>query len=71
MVNTLKARAELVQPRAVLDISPDPDDNLILAIALEGNADFLASLDLHDVVKLNKVGKTRILHARDLLNKLG
>lgn len=70
MVNLLRRQAVIVTPREIPELSPDPDDNLIIAIATEGKADYLASLDLDDVVKLRKVGKTHILHARDLLEWL-
>jgi len=71
LVNLLREEAVILSPRSLPDLSPDPDDNLILAIAVEGDADYLASLDLGDVVALQKVGATRILHARDLLELLG
>ncbi len=70
MVNALKTRATVLEPKDVPDVSPDPDDNKIIAIALHGRADYLASLNMHDVVKLGKVGNTRILHPRDLLKRL-
>jgi uncharacterized protein len=70
LVNRLRSRAEIVEVRRPPTLSPDPDDNAILAIALEGRADYLASLNMDHVVKLEKVGKTRILHARDLLERL-
>ena len=70
MINTLRVKAEVLRPRDMPDLSPDPDDNAIFAIALEGDADYLASLDIPGVVALEKVGTTRILHARELLERL-
>ena len=70
MVNTLKARAIVLEPNEIPDVSPDPDDNFIIAIASHGQADYLISLNMRDVVKLGKVGTTRILHARDFLQRL-
>ena len=70
MMNTLKTRATVLAPREVPDVSPDSDDNLIIAVALYGKADYLASLNMHDVVKLVKVGSTRILHSKTLLKRL-
>jgi len=70
LINLLRREATVVAPKEVPTLSPDPDDNLILAIAVACRANYLASLDLGDVVKLEKVGTTRILHARDLLELL-
>lgn len=70
MINTLRAKAEILRPHNVPDLSPDPDDNAIIAIALHGKAHYLASVNMNDVVKLGKVGKTRVLHARELLGLL-
>ena len=69
LVNRLHRFAEAIKPENVPDISPDPDDNLILAIAQAGKADYLASLDMRHVLALKKLGKTRIVHARELLEQ--
>ena len=70
LVKLIRRRALVLNPGPVLDVSPDPDDNLILAIATGGKADYLASLNMQHVVKLEKVGKTKILHAKELLKLL-
>jgi putative PIN family toxin of toxin-antitoxin system len=70
LVNQLRATAIIIEPRQIPNASPDPDDNRILAIAQMGEADYLASLDMRHVVKLEKLGKTKIVHARELLKKL-
>jgi putative PIN family toxin of toxin-antitoxin system len=35
--------------------SPDPDDNIILATAIAGNADYLVSGDKSDLLKLGVI----------------
>lgn len=70
LINLLRVKATIVTPAQTPSISSDPDDNYILAIALTGNADYLASLDMSDVVRLKKVGGTRILHASQLITIL-
>jgi putative PIN family toxin of toxin-antitoxin system len=70
LVNLLKEDARIVNPRVIPNYSPDPDDNAILAIALEAKADYLASLDLGDVLSLKKVGKTKVVSARGLIGRL-
>jgi uncharacterized protein len=70
LVNLLKEDAYIVTPRVTPNVSTDPDDNVILAIALEANADYLASLDLGDILSLKKIGKTKIVSTRGLLRSL-
>ena len=47
----------------------DPDDVIILAAAISGGADILATGD-KDLLVLEKVGKLLILTPRELLNRL-
>lgn len=70
LVKLIRRRALMLNPGPVSNLSPDPDDNLIVAIAIEGEADYLASLNMQHVVKLEKVGKTKVLHAKELLKLL-
>jgi putative PIN family toxin of toxin-antitoxin system len=67
LVNLLRVKATIVVPGQVPSLSPDPDDNAILAIALAGKADILASLNMKDIVELGKLGGTRLVHAAELL----
>jgi putative PIN family toxin of toxin-antitoxin system len=47
-VRVLTKKAELVQPKKIPDAVPnDPDDNHIVACALEGRADLIVSGDSH------------------------
>jgi uncharacterized protein len=70
LINLLKDDATLVKPDYIPDYSPDPDDNLILAIALEAKADFLVSLDTADVVKLKKVHGVKVVRPKQFLEQL-
>jgi len=54
-----------------LDLSPDPDDNPVLAMAVAGRADYLVTGDKRDLLALKKVEKARIVTARALVKKLG
>ncbi len=67
LINLLKEDSYIIKPREIPNDSIDPDDNLILAIALETKADYLVSLDLKDVLRLKKLGKTKIVSPRGLL----
>jgi len=47
-------------------LEDDPDDNQILACALEGKAEFLVTGD-HHLLKLRRVQETRIVTPREFL----
>jgi uncharacterized protein len=70
LINLLKDDATLVIPKRIPNDSPDPDDNLILAIALESRADYLVSLNMIDVVRLKKVQGVKIIHPKKFLGQL-
>jgi len=70
MINGLRYQALVLTDLPVLDISPDPDDNPVLAMAVAGKADFLVSGDKRDLLALKTIAKTRIVTARNLLKKL-
>jgi uncharacterized protein len=66
LITDLRA-SDNVTLRNIPDLSTDPDDNHILGIALEGQADYLVSLDTKHVLNLKKAGKTRILTPKDFV----
>lgn len=50
-----------------LDVSLDPDDNYLLAMAQLGQADFLVTGDKRDLLSFRLYGRTRIVTAREFL----
>lgn len=70
LVNGLRHQAQLLDNLPVVELSADPDDNPLLAMAIAGEADYLVSGDKRDVLALKKVGKTRIITARRFLTIL-
>ena len=54
----------------VVDASPDPDDNPILAAAIIGRADLIVSGDKGHVLALGQVEGIPIVTARDALERL-
>ncbi len=70
MINGLRYQALVLTDLPVLDISPDPDDDPVLAMAVAGEADFLVSGDKRDLLALKTIAKTRIVTARNLLKEL-
>jgi putative PIN family toxin of toxin-antitoxin system len=70
LVNGLRHQAQVLDDLPDVELSVDPDDNPLLAIAIAGEVDYLVSGDKRDVLALKKVGKTRIITARRFLTIL-
>ncbi len=65
----IDALAHVLESIPSVDFSPDPDDNAIIATALEGKVDFLVSGDKTDLLSLKKVKSIPILTARRAVNR--
>ena len=70
MVNGMRYQAIVLTELPTLEVSQDPDDNPVLAMAVAGEADFLVSGDKRDLLALKTIEKTRILTARKFLSEL-
>ena len=70
LVNGLRHRARFLEELPDVDLSEDPDDNPLLAMAIAGEVDYLVSGDKRDVLALKKVGKASIVTARRFLAML-
>ena len=71
LVNGLRRQATVLQELPKVDVSPDPDDNPILATAIAGMADYLVTGDERDLLYLGKVEMVQIITARAFANRLG
>ena len=71
LVNDLRRLATHIDLLPTLDVSPDPYDNFLLAMAQAGQADLLVTGDKRDLLSLSSHQGTRILTARDALGLLG
>ena len=60
----------MVRPQKGVNLSSDPDDNLILGIALAGGADFIVTGDKAHLLSLKKAGNTRIVPLSDFLKQV-
>ena len=70
LVSGLRHQARLLDDLPDVELSADPDDNPLLAMAIAGEVDYLVSGDKRDVLVLKKVGKARIITARRFLTIL-
>jgi len=66
----MRGIAELLTELPIIDVSADPADNFLLAMAEAGGADYLATGDKRDVLALRRHGATRIVTTRRLLELL-
>ena len=71
LVNDLRALAVTIDRLPVVDVSTDPDDNYLLAIASAGSADFLLTGDKRDLLGIASYGGTRIVTVRAFLTLHG
>lgn len=70
-MENVEGLAVLATDLPMLTVSPDPDDNIILAIAVAGRADALVSGDRVDVLDLSEVAGIPIITAREAVVRLG
>ena len=69
LVNRLRDVAIVVEKLPALDLSPDPDDNYLLALAEVGQAQFLVTGDKH-LLRLKRHKSTRIVTPEALIELL-
>lgn len=71
LYNELHHLAVVLRNLPEIDVSSDAGDNFLLAMAQAGKADFLVSGDKRHVLSLKTFETTRIVTARQMLEKLG
>ncbi|NCS24368.1 MAG: putative toxin-antitoxin system toxin component, PIN family [Microcystis aeruginosa BS13-02] len=70
MLAGITASTLCVTSLPIVSYSPDPDDNIILATAIAGNADYLVSGDKSDLLKLGIIEDILIITPRQALDIL-
>ncbi len=71
LINELRDMAVVVPSLPVVTVSPDPNDNYLLALAAAGSADFLVTGDKRHLLSLKRYEGTRIVTVRDFLGLHG
>ncbi|WP_041647966.1 putative toxin-antitoxin system toxin component, PIN family [Aromatoleum aromaticum] len=68
MVNDLRKLAAMLEKLPVVEVSPDPYDNYLLAMAVAGDADYLVTGDKRDLLALERHDHTRIVTVRTFIS---
>ncbi len=71
IVENLGARAYIVDDLPDVNVSPDDQDNAILASAIAGKADLIVSGDKKHMLALGEVEDIPVVTAREALERLG
>jgi putative PIN family toxin of toxin-antitoxin system len=71
LVNGLRHQATVLEILPTVELSPDPDDNPVLAMAEASQAQYLVSGDKEDLLALGAIGGTHIVTARQFVEALG
>ena len=71
LINTLRYKALIVENLPKLNVSPDPDDNTILATGAAGQVQYIVSGDKGDMLDLGKVQGIPIVTAREFVRLFG
>lgn len=71
LVSRMRRKAVVLSDLPVTELSPDPDDNPLLATAAAGEADFLVTGDKSDLLELGHIGRTHIVRAAVFAEQLG
>ena len=67
LLNAIRCLAAQVEKVPVADISRDPHDNFLFAMAQAAQVDYLVSGDNAGVLALRRIGTTRIVTARRMV----
>lgn len=70
MVNAIRHLAISCDPLPHIELSPDPDDDWLLAVAQVAMADYLVTGDKSDLLALRQHYVTRIITARGFLEQI-
>lgn len=69
LLEVLNDIAEFVKVKSEVEVCLDPKDNFLLALAKDGNADYLITGD-NDLLILEKFGKTKIIKIAEFIEEV-
>ena len=70
LVGQIRRVAVMVDPASGVAVSPDPDDDPLIATAIAGDAQYLVTGDKNDLLALQSVSGVRVVTARQMLEIL-
>jgi len=70
LVGQIRRFAIMVEPTSQGAVSPDPDDDPLIATVIAGDAQYLVTGDKNDLLALQSVRTVRIVTARQMLKLL-
>ena len=70
LVNGLRRQATVLESLPTVELSPDPQDNPVLAMAKASKAQYLVTGDKRDLLALGSIDDTRIVTARQVIETL-
>lgn len=71
MLNEIRQLAQIVSRLPKVDVSSDPADNIILATALAGHAEYLVTGDKADLLALRRYKAVRLISVAQMIDWLG
>ena len=71
LINDIRELAVRIEDLPQIDLSKDPNDNYLLALASAGDADYLVSGDRSDLLDIKRFGRTRIVTVRQFASLIG
>jgi putative PIN family toxin of toxin-antitoxin system len=71
LVKGLRHHATILETLPTVELSPDPGDNPVLAMAEASQAQYLVTGDKKDLLALGTIGSTHIVSARQFVEALG
>jgi putative PIN family toxin of toxin-antitoxin system len=68
----LEVRSRVIEPTTAVpaSLTRDPTDTKWIALAIDGHADYLVTLDSRHLLRLKKIGKTKVVSAQAFLHVL-
>lgn len=69
-LDVIRLRLTLITPTTIVTDSPDPDDNYLLALAIDAQADYLITGDKKHLLDLSPYRGIQIIRLQSLLDML-